>query len=94
MFDLFGSGVSHEQFKAALLEVWAHVTAINAVLVRAGLTSTEEYKSIVAKSRQPIEQMVEQMQRERNKEALEENPGLELLAKLFGAEIPLPVEDK
>lgn len=93
MFDLFG-GVSHEHVNQVAKELYTAHATLMALLIHKGIITADEIDQIRPAVVAQIDQIFERVLRQKNKEALEESPGLGILAKLLGEEIPLPVEDE
>ena len=64
----------------ARIEICANVAALIQVVIDAGLITPEGFEKLRLRARAQIEQKAEDAYRK----ALAENPGLELVAKLFG----------
>jgi hypothetical protein len=90
MFGMLGP--THDDLRniAKHLQV-AQATVIYA-LIDKGLLTAEDLEKFRVAAIAEIDQLWETQERENNARALEENPGLELFAKFFGTEIPLPVK--
>ena len=92
MVDLFGPTQGQLQEVAKALA--ASDLALWMALEEKGLLTAEDITKHQARALALIDQGYEQQIRERNAEALRENPGWAILAKLCGTEFPLPVNQE
>lgn len=86
MFD----GPSHEDFAALSKQTAFGVAAISQLLIAKGLVTNEELSDFWNTFQPEFDQQWEAAVRARNKQLLEDHPGMGLLAKMNGTEILLP----
>ena len=80
-------GPTYDDLRRVSIGASVQNIALTILLLEKGVISSDEYEKAIARATSLVDQEWERRERESNREAIEDDPGLGVFAKLMGVEI-------